>query len=45
MREIAEMKALVHDIEINGEQGQTPLPAREAKVTPDMVPQIRESVR
>ena len=45
VREIAEMKALIRDIETNGEEGQTPLPPREAKVTPDMLPKIREAVR
>ena len=45
VREIAEMKALIHDIEANGERGQTPLPPREAVVTPDMLPKIREAVR
>ena len=44
VREIAEMKALIRDIETNGERGQTPLAAREAKVTPDMLPEIREAV-
>jgi hypothetical protein len=44
VREIAEMKLLIDDIEANGERGDTPLPAREAVVTPDMLPQIREAV-
>ena len=44
VREIAEMKALIRDIEANGERGQTPLPPREARVTPDMLPKIREAV-
>ena len=45
VREIAEMKALLRDIGANGERGQQPLPAVEAKVTPDMLPQIEEAVR
>lgn len=45
VREIAEMKALIRDIEANGERGQTPLPPREAVVTPDMLPKIREAVQ
>lgn len=44
VREIAEMKALIRDIESRGERGEAPLPAREAKVTPDMLPKIREAV-
>ena len=38
VREIAEMKALIEDIERNGERGDAPLPARAAEVTPDMLP-------
>ena len=45
VREIAEMKALLDDIDANGERGKEPLPATEAVVTPDMLPQIREAVR
>ena len=45
VREIAEMKALLDDIDENGERGDTPLAAREAVVTPDMLPKIREAVR
>ena len=45
VREIAEMKALLRDIGANGERGQQPLPAIEAKVTPEMLPQIEEAVR
>jgi uncharacterized protein (DUF305 family) len=45
VREIAEMKALIRDIDENGKRGQRPLPAVEAKVTPDMLPQIKEAVR
>lgn len=44
VREIAEMKALVRDIDSNGERAETPLQPREAKVTPDMHPKIREAV-
>ncbi|MGV3553821.1 MAG: DUF305 domain-containing protein [Croceibacterium sp.] len=44
VREIAEMKALLDDIDENGERGDAPLPAREAVVTPEMLPQIREAV-
>ena len=45
VREIAEMKALIRDIDSNGRRGQTPLPAREAEVTPDMLPKIEAAVR
>lgn len=45
VREIAEMKLLIEDIEQNGERAATPLPARPAELTPDMLPTIRESVR
>jgi hypothetical protein len=45
VREIAEMKALIDDIDANGERGDAPLPARSAVVTPDLMPQIREAVR
>ena len=45
VREIAVMKALIDDIEERGERGDTPLPARRAVVTPDMMPQIRQAVR
>lgn len=44
MREIAEMKLLLEDIDRHGERGATPLPARPAEVTPDMLPRIREAV-
>lgn len=44
MREIAEMKLLLEDIDRNGERGAAPLPARPAEVTPDMLPRIREAV-
>jgi hypothetical protein len=45
VREIAEMKILIRDIDANGERGQRPLPAIEAKVTPEMLPKINEAVR
>jgi hypothetical protein len=45
VREIAEMKALLHDIHARGERGERSLPAVEAKVTADMLPQIEEAVR
>ena len=45
VREIAEMKALVADIERNGERNEDPLPAREAEITPDMLPKIQNAVQ
>ena len=45
VREIAEMKALIRDIETNGERGERSLPAIEARVTPDMLPKIEQAVR
>jgi hypothetical protein len=45
VREIAEMKLLIADIQAHGERGRTELPARSAEVTPEMVPRIREAVR
>lgn len=44
VREIAEMKLLLQDIDRNGERGSELLPAREAVLTPDMQPNIREAV-
>lgn len=44
VREIAEMKLLLQDIDQNGEQGSNPLPPRPAVLTPDMTPKIREAV-
>ena len=44
VREIAEMKLLIEDIERNGERGAASLPARPAEVTPDMLPKIRNAV-
>ena len=45
VREIAEMKLLIEDIDEKGKRGVTELPARPAQVTPDMEPEIREAVR
>ena len=45
VREIAVMKILIDDIELNGERGTTELPPRPAVVTPDMEPRIREAVQ
>ena len=45
VREIRTMQLLLDDIAQNGRRGNTPLPAREAVVTPDMEPKIREAVR
>lgn len=45
VREIAEMKLLIEDIEANGERGREPLAPRRAVVTQEMLPQIREAVR
>jgi len=45
VREIAEMKLLIEDIDRNGERGEAELPARPATVTPDMEPKIREAVQ
>ena len=45
VREIAEMKTLIHDIDANGERGEQPLPAIEARVTPEMLPKIEDATR
>jgi uncharacterized protein (DUF305 family) len=45
VREIAEMKLLIEDIDREGKRGTTRLPARSAEVTPDMDSRIREAVR
>ena len=45
VREIAEMKALIRDIDAHGERGREPLPPREAALTPEMLPKIRGAVR
>lgn len=44
-REIAEMKLLTEDIDAHGSRGNRALPPVEAKVTPDMMPQIKDAVR
>lgn len=44
MQEIEEMRLLIDDIERNGSRGGKPLPAREATITPDMEPKIRQAV-
>jgi hypothetical protein len=45
VREIAEMKLLIPDIDHNGARGRTELPARAAEVTEDMLSEIRKAVR
>lgn len=45
VKEIAEMKLLIEDIEKNGARGDTTLPPRTAELTPDMKPEIEEAVR
>jgi Na+(H+)/acetate symporter ActP len=45
VKEIAEMKLLIEDIQNNGERGESALPARSAEVTPDMLPEIRKAAR
>jgi len=45
VKEIAEMKLLIEDIQNNGERGESTLPARSAEVTPDMLPEIRKASR
>ena len=45
IREIAEMKLLIDDIEQNGERGTTDLPARSTDITPEMQQQIQEAVQ
>ena len=45
VREIAEMKLLIEDIDQNGERGAQPLPPRSAEVTPDMLPEIQAATR
>lgn len=40
VREIAQMKLLIHDIQHNGERGSTDLPPRPAEVTAAMEPEI-----
>lgn len=45
VKEIAEMKLLVDDINQNGGQGSVTLPPRTAELTPDMRPEIEQAVR
>lgn len=45
VREIAEMKLLIDDIEANGKRGDSQLAARTPEVTPDMQREIRERVQ
>lgn len=45
VREIAEMKLLIQDIESKGERGNTVLPARSTELTAEMEREIREDVR
>jgi hypothetical protein len=45
VREIAEMKMLIEDIERSGERGTTDLPARSAELTPEMEAEARQAVR
>lgn len=42
VREIAEMKLLLEDIEQNGERGTTPLPPRTAELTPELEREARK---
>ena len=44
VREIRTMQLLIEDIERNGRRGDARLPARQAVLTPDMEPKIREAV-
>ena len=45
VREIAEMKQLIDDIQRNGTRGNAPLPPHSAEVTLDMEPLIKEAVQ
>lgn len=45
VEEIEEMKLLIRDIEKNGDRGQSRLPARNARVTPEMRPKIDRAVQ
>ena len=45
VREIAEMKLLIEDIERNGPRGTTELPPRPAALTPEMGRKVEEAVR
>ncbi|MDG5750009.1 DUF305 domain-containing protein [Qipengyuania sp. XHP0211] len=45
VKEIAEMKLILEDIEVNGEMGDgTPLPPRTAELTPELLEQAKEAV-
>jgi len=44
VREIAEMKLLIREIDQNGARGNEPLPAREAVLTPGMEQKLRQAV-
>ena len=44
MKEIAEMKILIRDIDRNGSRGSSKLPAVPAAVPPEMQPEIRDAV-
>jgi hypothetical protein len=45
VKEIAEMKILIHEIEANGSRGQQQLQPVTADVTPDMLPEIEKAVK
>ena len=45
VREIAEMKLLIEDIESNGERGTADLPPRSAELTPEMAREAQDAVR
>ena len=45
VREIAEMKLLIDDLDRNGERGTTPLPPRSAELTPEMEREAQEAVK
>lgn len=45
VREIAEMKALIADIERNGERGAAKLPPRSTQMTPEIQREVQEAVR
>jgi hypothetical protein len=45
VREIAEMKLLIGDIDRNGERGTAELAPRSTEMTPEMAAQVREAVR
>ncbi|MGZ8779152.1 MAG: DUF305 domain-containing protein, partial [Thermoanaerobaculia bacterium] len=45
VREIAEMKLLIEDIDRNGERGTTALAARSAELTPEIEREAHEAVK